>query len=595
MMTTNGGSGGSTTFTFSIMATVTTTVVVGLVTVLRQWRNNILQKKPFENLPMPPVTSTVLGHLSTFARFFKETCVHPDRQPIMAEWVNEYGQVGIWLGPRKTVLVTHAEDAQTVLTAEYFRKGAPFMAKHGRSFLGPKNIGFLHGREWRKNRSAIIRSLSPSSTLENSRRAMLEVANIFVDSCKGKIGTDKYIVSPIESYMKMITIDIFAKSSLDVDLGCTRELQPSPIAIAFDFLLDELTTRILDPFNPVNFFYSLPTQRNRKHKRERSVVRRFLEGLIHERREQLSSSANNSSTTTNINSKQDVLSNLIQVENETATENTGDDQSIDQTLDDTLMALLFAGYDTTSITLTYAFWCVSQDPEVEAKCLEEIRHAAVVATSGASDKDGLDPNDLLYCRAVMLETLRLYPPAGLTTRFLTKPITLSGGLTVPKGSAAMVYIEYIQRNERHFPMAEKFIPERWVQRNENDSSCGRLWEERFPNSPSSDPITTIATPANTKSSIDPSSSSSLSSPSHSNGIEIAVPAADRSAFLAFSAGGRSCPGMKFALQESVLVLATLLLDLKFETVDGYVLHPVRKGLIQHPDDGLPMKISLRSR
>lgn len=80
--------------------------------------------------------------------------------------------------------------------------------------------------------------------------------------------------------------------------------------------------------------------------------------------------------------------------------------------------------------------------------------------------------------------------------------------------------------------------------------------------------------------------------------ECEVPPANRRAFFAFSAGGRSCPGYKFALQEAVIALSSLLRELKFTTVPGYELEPVRKGIIQRPTNGMPMfveKIYTESR
>ena len=67
----------------------------------------------------------------------------------------------------------------------------------------------------------------------------------------------------------------------------------------------------------------------------------------------------------------------------------------------------------------------------------------------------------------------------------------------------------------------------------------------------------------------------------------------RSRLLAFSAGGRSCAGEKFARQEMTIVLSTLLKNFKFELLDDYVLTPHRPGVVQFPKGGMPMKISKR--
>lgn len=157
-------------------------------------------------------------------------------------------------------------------------------------------------------------------------------------------------------------------------------------------------------------------------------------------------------------------------------------------------------------------------------------------------------------KTVFVCFLNIFVSSWITTRFLQKPLQLRGGLTVPKGSSVFVPITIIQHSERHFPKPEEFRPDRWVKRND---ASGR-WEEREESDESG-----------------------------------SIQAANRGAFLAFSAGGRSCPGQKFALQEAVLVLSVLLKELKFSAVPGYKLVPVRNGVVQHPEGGIPMKIEAR--
>ena len=50
-----------------------------------------------------------------------------------------------------------------------------------------------------------------------------------------------------------------------------------------------------------------------------------------------------------------------------------------------------------------------------------------------------------------------------------------------------------------------------------------------------------------------------------------VPAANRNAFFAFSAGARSCAAQKFALQEAEQAMATLVRQLKLTVEKGFVL------------------------
>jgi cytochrome P450 len=566
-------------------------VVVGICVYLAclRWYRRLMERKPFPELPMPPSTSP-LGHLKLFQTMFKDPPLDDKAPPSILQYTNEYGQVGIWV-LRPTLMVTHYEDARTVLAAEYHRKSPGLLAKHARKFLGDKNIGLLEGRDWRIHRSAILRSLNPASILETARGSMIDVAQTFTTSLTQKIFSRDDVSSPsmvlaVEPLMKMITIDIFARTNLSVDLGCCHTLKASPIAEAFDFLLDSFKDRLLSPMHPLNYFYFIPTTRNLRHEKEHQLIRSFLYNLIQERKLLQTKSGFK-------DEHQDVLSNLLQA-NLNAKEAgmkagemgaAKEALDFDESMDDTLMALLFAGYDTTSITLTYALFCVAQNPEIEERCLKEIW--AICGRSSGRDDEGttiqdLDPRTLVYCRGVLLETLRIYPPAGLTTRFLKKPIKLRGGFVAPSGCAVVVPIEMIQRSERHFERPTEFIPERWVKKVKKRDVDGcrsyEMWEER---------LDKVEEPSCT--SRDDNKVAGAPIPSDVD----AVAPAKRSAFLAFSSGARSCPGSKFAIQEAILVFAILLRRFKFESLPDYVLKPVRKGVVQHPNDGIPMTITVR--
>ena len=327
-----------------------------------------------------------------------------------------------------------------------------------------KNITLLQGREWKLNRSAIYRSLGPS-TLQRSRTAMIHVAKTMVQSLLERMkiqnnnsntNDTNSVTMDVESLMKMITVDVFGLSALSQDLKCSKNLKSSKIALAFEYLLDDFSHRLSTPFSIYNYLYSLPTYRNRQHYKHRTILRTFLYNLIQERL-LLSSST---TTTTEYGSnqsgntggkQQDLLSHIIQAnqdimsmnednsnkisssiinnDNNSKTRNnesrrTTNDRTNDmflesttnQILSDTLLAILFAGYDTTSVTLTCALYYISQHPDIEKNCLEEI---SALATGGGGGGDVVDDDEtdhawttdnLVYCRAVIHETLRLHPP-----------------------------------------------------------------------------------------------------------------------------------------------------------------------------------------
>ena len=76
------------------------------------------------------------------------------------------------------------------------------------------------------------------------------------------------------------------------------------------------------------------------------------------------------------------------------------------------IVLILAGYETSSTTLQFLVYEISQRPEVQEKLVEEI--AQVVGDT--SQPSYSDCQNLKYMEAVILETLRHYPPLHFITR-----------------------------------------------------------------------------------------------------------------------------------------------------------------------------------
>ena len=211
--------------------------------------------------------------------------------------------------------------------------------------------------------------------------------------------------------------------------------------------------------------------------------------------------------------------------------------------------------------MTYALYLLAKHPEIEATCLEEID--AVIGKGTDSDNttsfDG--PEQLPYTKAVILETLRLYPPAPVTSRTMEKDVVLQNPTeTIRKGQNVMVPIWCIQRNEKNYPRPNEMHPGRWVRRQKKVVESGSVWEER----PADDVESNLIAPAN------------------------------RDAFCVFAAGARNCVGRILAMQESVTLLALLVRRLKFKLVQNdYEVTPTICAVVQQPKDNLPMIITPR--
>ena len=102
----------------------------------------------------------------------------------------------------------------------------------------------------------------------------------------------------------------------------------------------------------------------------------------------------------------------------------------DRQLRDEVMTILLAGHETTANALTWTWYLLAQNPEVEARLHAELDAVARRArVPGADDLPALG-----YVERVFAESMRLYPPAwGIGRRAVVAHDV--GGFTDPRGSA----------------------------------------------------------------------------------------------------------------------------------------------------------------
>ena len=147
----------------------------------------------------------------------------------------------------------------------------------------------------------------------------------------------------------------------------------------------------------------------------------------------------------------DLLSMLLLAHD---TEGDGSGMS-DLQLRDEVMTLLLAGHETTANLLAWAFHLLGQNPESEAKLHAEVD--AIASSSLGAD----DLQRLPYTRAVLAETMRVYPPAWIVGRRAMTEYALGEHL-LPARTIVLMSQWIVHRDPRWWPDAESFRPERWL-------------------------------------------------------------------------------------------------------------------------------------
>ena len=120
------------------------------------------------------------------------------------------------------------------------------------------------------------------------------------------------------------------------------------------------------------------------------------------------------------------------------------------------MTIFLAGHDTTANALTWTWYLLSQNPEAEATLHAELDAVLADRTPTVDDLPRLP-----YTRAVLAESMRLYPPAWIIGRRALADYPV-GGYVVPQGGIVILAQVVTQVDPRWFPDPLRFDPARWM-------------------------------------------------------------------------------------------------------------------------------------
>jgi cytochrome P450 len=182
----------------------------------------------------------------------------------------------------------------------------------------------------------------------------------------------------------------------------------------------------------------IPTPENLRVKRALRELARVIDGLIAQRRSQTETA-------------DDLLSLLLHARDDASGTSMSERQ-----LRDEVTSVLVAGYETTAVAMTWMFYAISQNPEVERRMHEEID----AVMSDAPFDPALMPR-LEYTQMVIQESLRLYPPFWAMTRQAVADDVV-GGYRIPAKALVVVSPYVTQRHPKLWENPDRFDPLRFT-------------------------------------------------------------------------------------------------------------------------------------
>jgi len=418
----------------------------------------------------------------------------PDPLAVFSGWAREFGDIFYYrAGWIHVYFLNSPELIESVLVTnqQNFRKDR--VIQNSRWFLG-QGLLTSEGGEWLRQRR-LSQPAFHRERLALYARIINGCAEEMLDSWKDGENRD------VHQEMMQLTLRVVAKVLFSVDV----KNESKEVAAALNLLMKHSSgARMLLPpwvrYLPLPFLI-----------RVRRAVRQLDEVVYRIIRERRRSENDNG----------DLLSMLMSARDEDGSRMT------DRQLRDEVMTFLLAGHETTALSLSWAWFLLSENPEAENKLHHELARVL----------DGKNPSvedlpRLCYTEAVVKESVRLYPPAWSLARTAAEDFEI-GGYLVPAGSNVVMSQWIMHRDPRFFPSPEQFDPGRWFEEH----------TQRLP----------------------------------------------RFAYFPFGGGPRYCVGASFAMMEATLLLAAIPQRFRLRMVPGHKVVPV-PSITLRPKYGIKMSL-----
>ena len=143
-------------------------------------------------------------------------------------------------------------------------------------------------------------------------------------------------------------------------------------------------------------------------------------------------------------------------------EDTGEPMSNKQLVDE-ITILFVAGHETTANALTFTGWLLAKHNEVQQKVLEE-----VMRVEAETENPIEQIVKLKYTKAVIDESMRLYPPAWITDRENLEDDEFAG-FSIREDTLVGVSFYALHRHPEYWERPDEFLPERFLGENRKNN------------------------------------------------------------------------------------------------------------------------------
>ena len=366
--------------------------------------------------PVPGPSSWLPG--ASFLRFRR------DPLKFFSETQREFGDIARFsFGPQQVYLVSHPEWIEDVLvtSAKKFQKGVAL--QRAKRLLG-EGLLTAEGQAHLKQRRT-IQPLFHRQQVQGFADAMVRHAIRWRESIAPDAAID------VTQEMAALTLAIVGET-----------LFSSNVQADADEVRDALTAAVQSfgiSFLPgVEYLEKLPLPMFVRVRKARERLDRVIHRVIADRR--LGDQSG------------DLVSMLLGARDP---ENPNAPGMSDQQIRDEAMTIFLAGHETTANAMSWTWYLLGNSSRVETKLHEELARVLDGRTPSVEDVPKLE-----YTRAVVAESMRLYPPVWTMGRRAIEGHTI-GGHAIDPGSLVILSQWIVHHDARWWDVPNDFRPERW--------------------------------------------------------------------------------------------------------------------------------------
>lgn len=326
------------------------------------------------------------------------------------------------------LLVTNPDYVKYILQDNYKNYIRGRSVETGRVLLG-NGLPLIDGDFWLRER----RLLQPAfhrerlGDLASTARAVIDS---FLRAWEQKARDNEAI--DVDHEMMRLTLTVIIKSMFSADIDDKIQSLSHAFNVASKFMLWRSQQMWAPPL-------SVPVPRNVEYNHAFKVLNDTIYPLIAEARK---------------NPQADLLGMLLAMRDEDTGEGMTDQQARDE-----VVTIFFAGHETTAASMTWAFYLLSQHPEVEEHLRAEIKSVLDDRAPTFADLP-----KLTYMQQVIHEILRLYPAAYLFAREAVTDDVING-YPIPAKTLIFITPYITHRDPKYWPDPERFDPQRFTPEN----------------------------------------------------------------------------------------------------------------------------------